>query len=124
MSDTAAILTGEGATRAADEALCIVIGRDLTETFPGYFWNVGVNHESGVIAISLAMPGEAGNTTKGFLMYISTAVGPGGQKKTRQAGGELLERWGLPRGRAPEDVIERALEHGLDRGGEILKSRH
>src|ERR1700685_276368 len=94
---TDAILTGYGATRAADEALCIIVGRDLTETFPGYFWNVGVNHEAGVLAISLDLPGEGASTTRGMLLHISTAVGPDGQKKVRAAGGELLERWGLPR---------------------------
>lgn len=121
---TDAILTGSGATRAADEALCLIVGTDLTETYPGYAWNVGCNHEAGTIAISLDVPGQISNTTKGFLMHIATAVGPGGQKKVRAAGGELLERWGLPRGRAPGDAVERALEHGLDRGGEILKSRY
>jgi len=124
MNPEDSILTGEGPTRMADQDVCIAVGEDLTQTYTGYFWNVGCNHEAGVVAISLAIPGDNGNTTRGFLLHLSTIMGPGGQKKVRAAGGELLERWGLPRGRAPQDVIERALEHGMDRGGEILKSRH
>lgn len=122
MSDS--ILTGYGETRMADQDVCIAVGQDLTQTYPGYFWNVGCDHFAGVVNVSLAIPGESGNTTKGFLLHLSSILGPGGQKKVRVAGGELLERWGLPRGRAPHDTIERALEHGLDRGGEIVKSRH
>lgn len=119
-----AILTGSGENRMADQDICIAVGEDLTQTYPGYFWNVGCNHEAGTVTVALAIPGEAGNTTKGFLLHLSSIVGPDGQKKVRAAGGELLERWGLPRGRAPDDTIERALEHGLDRGGEIKKSRY
>lgn len=116
-------LTGSGETRMADEALCILVGRDLTENFPGYYWNIGANSDAGTIAISLAIPGDNANTTRGFLMHIRSVVGPDGQKKVRAAGGELLERWGLPRHRAPEDVIERALQHGLDMTNMVKKSR-
>lgn len=124
MSETDIIFTGHGPTRMADHDLCVAVGEDLTSTYPGYFWNVGCNHEAGALHIELVIPHQVGNTTKGFLMHISTAVGPGGQKAVRKAGGELLERWGLPRGRAPKDTIERALEHGLDEGNAILKSRY
>lgn len=117
-------LTGSGETRMADQDICIAVGEDLTATYPGYFWNVGANSEAGTVVVSLAIPGDNANTTRGFLLHISSLMGPDGQKKVRAAGGELLERWGLPRGRAPDDVIERALEHGLDRGGEVLKSRY
>lgn len=118
------ILTGSGATRAADEALCLVIGRDLTETYPGYGWDVGANHEAGVIAIKLAVPTLGGMAQPGFLVHISTAVGPGGQKKVREAGGEILERWRLQRDQAPRDWVQRAQENGLDKGNMVLKSRY
>lgn len=119
-----ALLTGSGATRAADEALCLVIGRDLTETYPGYAWDVGCNHEAGVLAIQLAVPTTHGMARPGFLMHIATAVGSDGQKKVRAAGGELLERWKLRRGAAQADWVQRAQENGLDMGGVIEKSRH
>lgn len=118
-----AILTGDGATRAADEALCLVVGRDLTETYPEYAWDVGANHEAGVIAIRLAVPMQGGMAQPGFLMHISTVVGPDGQKKVRLAGGEILERWRLQRERAQQDWIERATENGLDKTNMVLKSK-
>jgi hypothetical protein len=118
-----AMLTGEGATRAADEALCIIVGRDLTETFPGYAWDVGVNHEAGVLSIRLSIPVFGGMAQPGFLMHIATAVGPGGQKKVRDAGGEVLERYRLRRDRAAPDWVEHANQNGLDRANMVLKSK-
>jgi hypothetical protein len=118
-----AILTGDGATRAADEALCLVIGRDLTETYPGYAWDVGCNHEAGVVAVRLATPEIGGMAQPGFMLHISTVVGPDGQKKVRQAGGEILERWRLQRERAQSDWVERAQENGLDKTNMVLKSK-
>lgn len=119
-----AYLTGEGPTRDADEALCLVVGRDLTEQFPGYAWNVGCDHNAGVIAIRLAVPQFGGMASPGFLMYISTAIGPNGRDKVRAAGGELLERWRMSREKAPDDWVRRAEDNGLDRSHMIEKSKH
>ena len=119
-----AIVTGEGATQAADEALCIVVGRDLMDAFPGYAWDVGCNHEAGVLSIRLSVSVVGGMAQPGFLMHISNVVGPGGQKKVRNAAGEVLERWKLRRGAAKADWMEEALSNGLDTGNAVLKSRH
>jgi hypothetical protein len=119
-----AILTGEGATRAADEALCLVIGRDLTETYPGYAWDVGCNHEAGVVAVRLAVPQVGGMAQPGFLLHIATVVGPDGQRKVRAAGGEILERYRLQRECAQDDWLQRAEANGLDKTNMIVKSKH
>jgi hypothetical protein len=114
-----------GETAMADEDVCRAIGEDLTATYPGYLWNVGCNHQSGVATICLMMPSPTpSNTMKGFQINLSTVLGPGGQKRVREAGGEVLERWGLPRGRAPEDMVQRAHQHGLDTGNMITKSKY
>ena len=118
-----AILTGDGPTRMADEALCLVVGRDLTESFPGYAWDVGCNHEAGVISIRLAVPMVGGASQPGFLLHISTVVGSNGQKKVRDAAGEVLERWRLRRSAAKGDWLEEALNNGLDKDSMVLKSR-
>ena len=117
--------TGYGEREMADRDVCIAIGEDLTRAYPGYMWNVGCNHQAGVAQIMLMMPSDKpSNTTKGFLIHLSTALGPGGQKKVLLAGGEILERWGLPRSRSPEDMVLRAHEHGLDESNMITKSRY
>jgi hypothetical protein len=119
-----AFLTGGGPTQQADEALCLVIGHDLTETYPGYAWDVGCNHEAGVITIRLAVPVTGGMCQPGFLMHISTVVGPGGQKKVLAAGGEILERWNLRTDHAPHDWVDRAIDNTLDRSNMVLKSKY
>ena len=105
-------LTGHGRTRAADKALCIVVGEDLTRAYPGYAWDVGCDHEAGTVAVRLAVPVEGGMAQPGFLLHISSVVGPDGQHKVRRAGGEVLERWKLRRERAPHDWLEQAREIG------------
>lgn len=120
-----AAFSGTGERAMADQDVCIAIGEDLTRAYPGYLWKVGCNHEAGVAHIHLVVPSPIpDNTTKGFMIYLSTVLGPGGQKKVIGAGGEILERWGLPRDRAPEDMVDRANEHGLDRSNMVLKSKY
>lgn len=130
MSDLPFIPDDEPGTMS-DQDVCIAMGEDLTAVYPGYLWRVGCNHEAGVAAVNLVIPGvtdnplfTGANRPHGFLVHLSSVMGASGQRKVRAAGGELLERWGLPRGKAPEDVIGRASAHGMDRGGEVLKSRH
>jgi len=118
-----AILTGSGDMRAADMRLCVAIGEDLTRNFPGYAWDVGVDHEAGVLSIRLAVPVAGGMAQPGFLMHIRTAISADGQKKVRAAGGEVLERWRLRRDRAAADWAEHAQANGLDRANMVLKSR-
>jgi len=113
-----------GPRAMADRDVCIAIGEDLTQTYPGYIWNVGCNHEAGAAQIMLVIPSVTGNQSMGFLIHLSTVMGPGGRQKVLAAGGEVLERWGLPRGRAPTDMVQRANEHGLDQGNMITKSRY
>ena|ERR1700691_4382951 len=117
-----AILTGSGDTRMADQDICQAVGEDLTQTYPLYLWFVGVEH--GSVVIDLQVPKPIGLERYGYRLNISTVLGPGGQKRVRQAGGELLERFGLRRGTAHSDTDEIAAAHGLDISGARDKSRH
>ena len=120
-----AVITGHGPRQMADEDICRAIGEDLTQTYPGYLWQVGCNHDAGVATILLIVPtAPRAYQTKGFMIHLNTVVGPGGSKKVRDAGGEILERWGLPRGRAPSDYMARAGANGLDTANSITKSRY
>jgi len=115
-----------GPTQAADLQLCRVIMDALGQAYPGYLWGVGVNHEAGVLKITLNVPQllRKGMGEAGFLLHIATAIGPGGAKKVLSAAGEILERYRLPRERAPDDWMMRAKLGGYDGANMILKSKH
>ena len=122
MSD--AILTGDGATMLADQALCVRVGEDLARAYPGYQWMVGCNHEAGTVVIDLLCDKPIGLANYGYLLHISSLMGAGGQAKVMRAGGELLERFGLRRGSAQSEWKDQAVQNGLDLGNAVLKSRH
>lgn len=110
----------------ADMDVCIAVGEDLTATYPGHPWMVGADHQAGTVAIRLAYNPPDENPTlgqMGYLLHLSTVLGPGGQKRVRTAGAEMLERWGLPRERGTIESRAKAGEHGLDMDDAVLKSR-
>ena len=101
----------------ADIDVCRAVSEDLCQVYPGYPWAVGVTHQGGTIAIDLAVEKPPAFRQFGYMLHLSSIMGPGGQAKVRAAGGELLERYGLRRGSAQADVQERAKENGLDVSG-------
>lgn len=101
----------------ADIDVCCAVSEDLMATYPGYPWAVGVSHDGGTIAIDLAVEKPPALRQFGYLLHLSSLMEAGGQAKVRLAGGELLERYGLRRGRAQDDVQARAKENGLDVSG-------
>jgi hypothetical protein len=115
-------LYGENAM--AEQDLCIAVGEDLTRSYPGYDWYVGVILEAGSIAIDLLCGKPPQYRNHGYLLHIPSLLGPGGHERVMRAGGELLERFGLPRTSAPHDWRQRAVENGLDVTGEVKKSRN
>lgn len=97
----------------ADQDVCVAVGEDLTRAYPGHYWMVGVSHEAGSITIDLQIDKPPHLRNYGYRLNISTVLGAGGQKAVMRAGGELLERFGLPRGAAHADANEAAKDHGL-----------
>lgn len=121
-----AVPDDEGSIDRAEQALCLMVGESLTQAYPGYVWNVGCTRQSGALTIKLAVPlslRPGGFGEPGYLLYISTVIGPGGHKRVLAAGGEILERWALIRGSAKGDWVEHAWENGLDKSHMILKSK-
>jgi hypothetical protein len=119
-----AIITGSGDTRMADQDVCIAVGEDLTKHYPGYYWMVGCDHQAGSVQIDLQVPKPVGLERYGYRLNISTILGAGGQQAVVRAGGELLERFGLRRGRASADTDDIVREHGLDVSNNKNKSKY
>lgn len=118
-----AYVEGSGATRMADQDVCIAVGEDLQKHYPDFPWMVGCNHEAGTIAIDLGVEKPPGLERYGYLLHIDTVLGAGGQTAVMRAGGEILERFGLRRGAAADGFRERAAENGLDVGNAVGKSK-
>jgi len=110
-------------TAMADEDVCRAVGQDLERHYPGHFWAVGCDHAAGTVAIDLPYEKPPHLRNYGYLLHLSTLMGPGGQLAAMRAGGELLERFGLVRGPATPESAMLARENGLDADAAIGKSR-
>ena len=105
---------GTGPLAMAEQDLCIAVGEDLTRHYPGHPWLVGADLLAGSIVIDLGYEKPAAVRNMAYLLHPQTLMSPGGSQRVMQAGGELLERFGLPRGPGTWDAAARAVEHGLD----------
>jgi len=125
MSDNAvSIATSYGPLAAADEAVCRAACEELSRFYPEHLWYVEVNHEAGTVSIDLPYQKPPHLRQYGFLLHLSTVLGSDGAKKLMRAGGELLERFGLPRGMARPEAGAMARENGLVADGARDKSKH
>lgn len=105
---------------AQDIALCKEIYDILDTHYSGHLWQVGANSYSGVVDIKLLYPdGRHRVTNFGYGLKITALDAPFIKKKIIKAGGELLERYGLPRGRATINTIGDAITNGLDKSGRV-----
>jgi hypothetical protein len=105
----------------ADIEACHRVGEILSIQYPGHPWQVGVKHDAGTIHIEL--PYLTRLRTRfpyGFLLHLSSLRNHDtARKKVIWAGGELLERYGLPRGAATADTPALAMQNGLDRSSPV-----
>lgn len=124
MSDEVLFEASYGPFAAADEAVCRAAIAELSRFYPEHVWYVEVNHEAGVVNIDLPFNKPKHLQLYGYQLHLSTVLGADGAKRLMRAGGELLERFGLPRGAAPADADEIAREHGLITDGARDKSKH
>lgn len=124
MFDEVSLSESYGPKAMADEDVCRAVGQDLTHFYPGHFWCVGANHEAGTIYIDLPYQKPLHLKSYGYLLYLSTVLGADGRKHIMRAGGELLERFGLPRSGAFAEANAQAKEHGLIIDGAIVKSKY
>lgn len=87
---------------AVDMALALELSGLLDRHYPGYQWGVHVNSSGGVVDIkNLAVSGEYG-----YRLLLSKVFADISRKCVINAGGEILERARLVRGKYKHDVEE------------------
>ena len=86
--------------RSADEALSIRIMASLLRHYPGWQWSVSAQHEQGVVIVrNLNLANKAG-----FVLHIADLKQHDAMEREGvDAGGEFLERYGMPRGKFDSD---------------------
>jgi hypothetical protein len=89
-------------TTALEHQLAANIAKVLTEHYPGYPWAVNVSAETGIATVE----NWALSTKDGYIIKMKSLNGPTEVTKAAIiAGGEFLERHGLPRSKAEMDQM-------------------
>lgn len=101
-----------------DIALCHQIMNVLKWHYPDHPWMVNANHKTGVADIKLCYLSRKGALTPyGFMFHIGEMQNGEFRRKIMRGGGELLERYGLPRVSATADSELLHQEHGIEKIG-------
>jgi hypothetical protein len=96
-----AIVMGK-ATDTLDFELAKRCAEALNQHYPGYAWAVNVDRNTGMAQVrNLTLSGEWG-----FNIHLVRINSDPSFKVLIQAGGEILERYRVKRGKASEDQIE------------------
>lgn len=90
---------------AANFELAKIIGDFLVKTYPGYLWRVNADIIGGIVNILC----NDVSTEMGCTLMTRALTDPvAAEKLVRKAGGEILERARLHRGRMKEDEVATA----------------
>lgn len=96
---------GEDGISASGMLLVKRTAETLHRHYPGHLWAVNIDEEGGVITVmNLALSGKWG-----FLLKLKTVQEDPDLKSVMRAGGELLERYRLRRGRYESGSIKELL---------------
>lgn len=94
--------TGEATLEIMNMELASVIGEYLHRRYPGYLWRVNAEIDQGIVNILCADV----SMSKGCTLFCHQLINQGdAEALVMRAGGELLERAGLHRGRMREQEI-------------------
>lgn len=100
-----------------DALLAVAVYTKLEQHYPGHNWRVSADREQGVVDIWLQYLDKLRKNARwGYTLFVSRLDSDPEMRCVVRAGGELLERYGLPREayRVDYETRLRALEHGLD----------
>lgn len=90
-------VTGESLVAPNDEdfRLAKELSELLDRHYPGHLWAVSADHKNGIVTIqNLRLSGRWG-----FIVKIANLANDPGRRSVIRAGGELLERYNVARGR-------------------------
>ena len=97
------------AHKVGDIFLVKRVMKKLTDHYPGFLWRVGINDEQqgGVMYImNMTVNAEIfSNSPWGYILFLSTVYHDSDLKCVVRAGGEILERAHLARGKFREDDL-------------------
>ncbi len=86
----------------ASQAIARSVSEVLDKHYPGHAWAVQADVMQGIVKVhNLKLSGEWG-----FMLMMDDLMNDPTERPVVNAGGELLERFKLSRGRAQEDEIE------------------
>lgn len=95
-------ISGEAPGLVADYDTAKRIAETLHATYPGHLWGVNASAETGIATVfNLRLSGKWG-----FIIKLSEIIHDPSMKKVKQAGGEILERYRVSRGRIDHDQID------------------
>lgn len=110
-------MSGMSGVPFADLALAAAVYHKLDAHYPGHQWRVNADHETGIVTVQLLYLDTLRHNAKwGYVIHIDRLSGDPTLRAAVKAGGELLERFGLPRRRMLVDweTKQEALANGLD----------
>ena len=93
------------------------IGDDLHKHYPGHLWAVFVDSEGGVVNVFNRRISDTHGWR--FMLTDLTPYDTGASKKVRDAGGEMLERADMLRGRA-DGQFAKKVDGTSDKGRKII----
>lgn len=102
-----------GERSAANARLVKLVGKKLSEAYPGHPWGVQAEIEHGIVRVSLM-----GFAQWPYVIHVSTLKNDPGLRSVVEAGGHLLERLKMPRkGFSLADYLtaSRAMPHHFHR---------
>ena len=89
-------LNGHDPHKGTDEFLCAAIFSVLFGSYPGHFWEVKADAAQGIAIIRIPI---LMGSTLGYTLHLDKITSPNDLKRAViRAGGEILERWRIPRG--------------------------
>lgn len=113
-------IEGYGPTDVADIALCKFCYELLEQHYPGHRWFIGADSSAGIVTIDLPYEKPIGLANYGWLLHISSIKQHDeAKRKVLHAGGELLERFNLPRTHSADDSFLRAKQNRFDITGAL-----